>query len=180
MQFEWTGKNADFRQILALQKENLISAVSDPSEGFVTLEMDESSLDAMRGPYQHVIAREGEKLAGYALVMLPGYADSFPLLDPMIRFIRQAYYQDQRVAELRYFIMGQICVAADFRQQGVFRELYRQLRTQMQSGFDLVITEVSRANPRSLQGHKAVGFRSLRIPGQPAAADWDIIGWNWQ
>lgn len=180
MQFDWTDKSADFRQILTLQKENHISTVTDPTEGFVTLEMDETLLEAMRGQYKHVIAKDGARIAGYALVMLPDFAGRFPLLEPMVAFIRQAYYMDQPVAELRYFIMGQICVAAAYRQQGVFRELYNQLRSQMQPAFDIVITEVSTANPRSLMGHKAVGFRSLEIPGQAASAEWDIIGWNWQ
>lgn len=66
--------HSDLEQILALQRSNLPGAASTETqdkEGFVTLEYSVAILEAAPGQYRHVIAKDGEQVVGYALVLLP-------------------------------------------------------------------------------------------------------------
>ena len=58
--------------------------------------------------------------------------------------------------------MGQICVAKNYRNQGIFRGLSNAMKAHVQPEFDSIITEVDAKNTRSLQAHYAVGFKELK------------------
>lgn len=179
-----TDKPEDFEQIIALQKKNHISQVDQQlweTEGFVTLEFDIDKLEQIRGQYFHVVAKSGNKLAGYALVMLPASRGRFHFLEPMFATIEAAVFKGEPVKGKKYFVMGQICVDSDFRNKGVFRELYYKLREQMRQDFDFVVTEVSVKNSRSVSAHKQLGFRNINDQQTEITAnDWEVIAWDWQ
>ncbi len=60
-----------------------------------------------------------------------------------------------------FIVMGQICVAKNFRGQGVFRGLYKSMQVFTKDIFGSVITEVDIKNSRSMNAHKAIGFKEL-------------------
>jgi hypothetical protein len=151
------------------------------TDGFVTLEFDLAILDKMRGSYRHVIARSGEQLVGYSLVMLPGCRDDFQFLAPMFKTIDEAVFNGEAVRGKKYFVMGQICVDQAYRNMGIFRGLYYKLRDQMLPDFDFVVTEVSVKNTRSVSAHKQIGFININN-GQTEAGtgEWEVIAWDWK
>ena len=57
--------------------------------------------------------------------------------------------------------MGQVCVAKEFRGQGVFHQLYAAHKSLLSKQYNYCITEVSTRNLRSLQAHFVVGFELL-------------------
>ena len=57
--------------------------------------------------------------------------------------------------------MGQICIAKNYRKQGIFRGLYHFYKAELQYQFNYLITEVAAINPRSMQAHEAVGFKII-------------------
>jgi predicted GNAT superfamily acetyltransferase len=75
--------------------------------------------------------------------------------------------------------MGQICVDAAYRGQGIFRDLYHALKSQMEHDFDFVVTEVSDKNQRSVLAHQQVGFRDINDIPLPKTDEWEIIAWDW-
>jgi L-amino acid N-acyltransferase YncA len=166
------GEDRDYAQVLALQGSNHVDTpgVAGGGDGFVSLAYTAQTLDLVRGPYRHVLAKDGGMVAGYALVMLREHGAVFPELGPMLAVA------DQALGARPYFVMGQVCVAQAYRGQGIFDGLYDALRAQMSAHFPLVVTEVSRANPRSLRAHERVGFRPL---GADPQSPWVVQAWDW-
>ena len=91
-----------------------------------------------------IIAKDDDQLAGYALVMTTGCRHLVPDLEPMFKQFDSLNYQGRPLSELRYYVMGQICVAREYRGQRVFDGLYDKHRELMKDRYDLVITEISR------------------------------------
>jgi RimJ/RimL family protein N-acetyltransferase len=58
----------------------------------------------------------------------------------------------------------------------LFDALYRGHRAHYAGRFELIITEVSTRNPRSLRAHARVGFEELHR-FRDATDEWSIIGW---
>lgn len=172
------------QQILDLQARNLADHLS-PSEvveqGFVTLRHDLPLLERLCGPYRHIIALDGDRVVGYALVMLKEFGRDFPLLVSMFDRINRLTFGDRRLAETSYFVMGQVCVEKEYRGKDlrVFDRLYEGLKEQMSGDFDLVVTEVSSRNPRSSKAHARVGFQPADRYSDEKDA-WEIIVWDWR
>lgn len=173
----------ELQQIIALQECNQPKRVAQEkqgTEGFVTVVHDLALLKRMNNPYPHMLAKTADgRLAGYALVMLKSFADEIPVLVPMFQAIDQQSYRGKPLAQTPYFVMGQICVAEEFRGKGVFRGLYQALRNQMQPHFPLIITEVATRNVRSLQAHHAIGFQPLHLYSA-FGEEWEIMLWDWR
>ena len=67
------ASSSDLTGILDLQSRNhaiQLSREEIKNEGFVTLHHNEQLLDKMNTPYPHIIAKDGEQVVGYALVLL--------------------------------------------------------------------------------------------------------------
>jgi hypothetical protein len=80
---------------------------------------------------------------------------------------------------MKYYVMGQICVAENYRGQGVFDGLYQKHREKYSSQFDLLITEVSKRNTRSMKAHERVGFKTVHS-FRDHTDEWNIILWDWR
>ena len=162
-------------QILTLQKENLAANVDEKersTEGFLTVVHNFELLDQMNEKCAHILAKEEDVLAGYALCMHPEFADEIPVLKPM--FEKLVSLLDESI---RYIVMGQICVSKTYRKQGIFRGLYNFMRSELNTQYDSIITEVDSENNRSLQAHYAVGFTDLLVYNS-GGRQWHLIRWE--
>ena len=74
--------------------------------------------------------------------------------------------------------MGQICIAKNYRKQGIFRGLYHFYKAELQYQFNYLITEVAAINPRSMQAHEAVGFKIIDTYEADGIV-WNIMDWDW-
>lgn len=161
--------------ILKLQKQNLPDSLSKSeieNEGFLTVVHTFEILKQMNDCCSHIIAKKGDEVVGYALCMHPKFADGIEVLRPMFSEINKIIS-----GNLKYIIMGQICVDKNYRKKGIFRGLYGFMSQELKANFDIIITEVNAKNVRSLNAHKAVGFQVLK----EYSADnknWVIISLN--
>jgi len=170
--------DADLLGILDLQQANLETAISMEelkSEGFVTVRHDLDLLRAMNNPYPHIIAKEREKVIGYTLVMLATFGNAIPVLVPMFEQINSMVYENIKLAEAKYFVMGQVCIAKGYRGQGVFAKLYEKMSVEMSSDFEFVITEIAARNKRSLRAHEKVGFKELKSYSDADGEQWVMV-----
>jgi GNAT superfamily N-acetyltransferase len=166
----------ELEEILVLQRENLARALTREqaaAEGFVTVEHDIGLLRRMHTLAPSIVARDGKALAGYALVMPVECRAWIPVLEPMF----------QRMEALglfreRFYVMGQICVAAGWRGKGVFDLLYQAHRQGLRGAFDAVVTEVAVRNGRSMRAHQRVGFEVIDRY-RDATDDWALLRWDW-
>ena len=173
----------DLEQILVLQQKNhpeKLSTDEIQKEGFVTVQHDFETLEAMNAEYPHVIAKKEGEVIGYALVMLQNFRNRIPVLFSLFEKIDRINYQDKLIKSYRYFVMGQVCIAKGFRGLGIFQKMYVQLRDQMSSDFDFVITEVACNNPRSIRAHEKVGFKTVYQYVSSKGEEWAIVLWDWR
>lgn len=173
-----TAKTAqDLQGILDLQQLNLAKSISKKEfneQGFVTVEHDFETLRRMNSPHPHIIAKSGEKVVGYALTMLKEARAFVPVLDPMFGQIDELSFEGKLLKHSKYLTMGQICIAKEFRGQGVFYQLYDFYKKQFAGVFDYVVTEVSERNKRSLRAHAKAGFEVLHRFSDKTD-DWVLI-----
>lgn len=174
----------DLALILRLQKANLpgsISVAESRDQGFVSVEHDIETLSMMNAPYPHIIAVDDKVLAGYCLVMLQEMREHIDLLKPMFEIIDKQSISGQSLRDLRYFVMGQVCVHKAYRGRGIFYKMYDHMRELMAGSFDMVITEISSHNSRSLRAHENQGFKTLHKFIDPVTAHpWEIVYWDWR
>lgn len=165
-------------QILGLQKDNLKSTLVSEEQlkdGFVTINHNIELLEELNAPYHHIIAKDGPMVVGYALVTPPDKVSCIPLLQSTVDELHDVFYNQNRVLDLKYFIMGQVCIEKTYRGQGIFGGLYREMRKRMKPNFDIIITEISTNNKRSMHAHKKEGFKILKIH-QNNGVNWAIVG----
>jgi len=132
----------------------------------------------MNHPHPHVIAKKNDLVVGYALVMLPGFGNTIPVLRPMFNKIDTLHFKNKPLIHTNYFVMGQICVDKTCRRQGVFSGLYQQMKVQMSTKFECIVTEVATRNTRSMNAHQYVGFEVVDVY-TVAEEEWAIVAWDW-
>jgi len=182
VQFTTAKDKNDVQQILDLQCINLPINISDSEakeQGFVTVHHDFELLSAMNAPYPHIIAKDGDQVIGYTLVMLKDFGDKIPVLQPMFEKTNSLQYNGDSLKETPYFVMGQVCVDKAYRGQGIFAGLYQKMKTEMSPHFKYIITEIATRNTRSMRAHEKVGFETIHIFQTPEE-EWAIVAWDWR
>lgn len=181
IKFTTVKDKKDIQQILALQFTNLphnITHLEAKDQGFVTVHHDFEILAAMNEKYPHVIAKDGDQVIGYTLVMLKAFGDKIPVLRSLFEKINSLSYHGKFLKKTSYFVMGQVCVDKKYRGQGVFSGLYQKMKTEMSPHFDCIITEIATRNTRSMRAHEKVGFKTIDIFQAPEE-EWAIVAWDW-
>ena len=173
---------AELEQILRLQQANLAANVSEEvveSQGFVTAVHTLEVLEQMHALAPSIVAKDGQAVVGYALTMLTEARSLVPILEPMFRVFSSLAWRGRPLFSADFYVMGQTCVAAGHRGQGVFDALYQGHKACYATRFELIVTEISTRNRRSLRAHVRVGFTPLGRH-RDAVDEWLIVGWDWQ
>lgn len=177
VEYKVANSDDDLRQILKLQKDNLkenVTSAEAEQQGFVTCHHNFNLLKQMNHPYPHVIAKQAGKLAGYALVMLPAFSGQIPEITSLFKQINQLQWKGQTLQKSKYFVMGQVCVAKNFRGKSVFTGLYQHMFKIMQPHFDFIITDIAISNTRSIRAHEKVGFVNIKNYSDELE-DWSVV-----
>lgn len=180
LQFTTVSNPLEVEQILALQAQNLAPVLSPEtmaSQGFVTVRHDPAVLQRMNEAAPAIIAKNGDVLAGYALVMPREFATAVPILLPMFDMLKGLSWRGESLrSNPRWFVMGQICVAEGYRGQGIFDGLYLKMKEVYHPHYDFTVTEVAERNTRSMRAHERVGFETLHIyPDETTGEVWRVI-----
>ena len=126
MKLKLAESENELNQILDLQNENHYKNVSNKlkkTDGFVTVRHNMGLLTEMNNRAKQVIAIENGKVIGYALAMLKDYKSLIPELIPMFNVFESIKYENSKLNELNYYLMGQICIAKKYRGKGIFQAL---------------------------------------------------------
>jgi ribosomal protein S18 acetylase RimI-like enzyme len=173
---------SELSEILKLQEVNLfqnLSAQERSVQGFVTVRHTLEQLSAMNDLAAHVIAKDGDQVAGYILAMTKGCSDFIPLLIPMFDQFDLLKLEGRPISDRNYLVIGQICVGKEYRGQGLVDRMYAEYASRFGEKYDFGITEIATANLRSLKAHQRVGFRTIHR-FRDAIQEWDIVIWNWK
>ena len=171
--------DADLLGILALQQQNLaihLSPEEVADQGFVTVVHNLDILRRMNNAGAHTIAKDGDRVVGYALTMLPQFRSDIPVLVSMFDRLDLMEWKGKSLLHTAYFVMGQVCVAKECRGQGVFDRLNQGLKDFNSARFELVVTEISRRNTRSLRAHERFGFQIMQeFTDEEHGEEWVIV-----
>lgn len=175
IEFKQASSLQELQQVLDLQRANLrrsVSATEKEREGFLTVEHNLEQLRKMNEVCGHILAKEDDVLAGYALCMHPLFSGDIEVLRPMFEQVERILPDLES-----YMVMGQICIRKEYRGKGIFRGLYDHMKKALAPEYASIITEVDRTNIRSLAAHRAIGFVpvcSYTSGGQ----EWEVIRLN--
>lgn len=180
VKFTTVSSPEEVRQILDLQKKNLaasLSAETIASQGFVTVQHDPAVLQRMNAAAPAIIAKDGDQVVGYALVMPREFASEVPILLPMFEMLDGLSWKSKPLRDNpRWFVMGQICVAEGYRGAGIFDGLYLKMKEVYRPQYDFTVTEVAERNARSMRAHERVGFQTMHIyPDATTGEVWRVI-----
>lgn len=172
---------SDLEQILVLQQKNLkehLSAEERKSQGFLTLSHSLEILHAMHSMAPSIVIRDQDVIVAYALTEMPACRHLMPGLEPMFELIDTLDYKGRPLSSYLYYTMGQICVDEQYRGRGLFDQLYEHHRQIFAPTYQLLITEISTSNTRSLQAHRRVGFEELSVH-RDDLDEWSLVVWDW-
>ena len=172
----------ELQQILDLQQQNLpknISAEELRSQGFVTFQHDLETLQQFHQMAPSVIVKDDEKVIAYALTVVNEARHIFPPMKSMFVLLETLQWKGKPFHDFRYYEMGQICVAKEYRGKGVFEMLYQQHKRSYSHKFDLLVTQISTKNHRSLRAHKKVGFETAVVE-KDELDEWVTVVWDWR
>jgi L-amino acid N-acyltransferase YncA len=175
--FSFNLQDLHLQQILELQKMNLRSALSASEieeQGFVTLQYTFEQLEKMHRVTPHLAVLSEDKVAGYALAMPRQYGHYFPELETMFETIDAEILNKMPEMEKDYLVMGQICIAKEFRGMGLFQQLYDVYLKRYMPLYGMVVTEISTMNKRSMRAHKKVGFVEVATHTDSEGITWVI------
>ncbi len=172
---------SELKGIKTLQEENLkrnLSYEEAEVQGFVTAEYSIEFLQTLHHASPSVIAKEGDLVVGYALVALKSIRHQHDLLSDLFDSIDKIEYNDQLLKYSNYVVVGQLCIAKDYRGRGLVQQMYQYFKARLSGKFDYCLTDIAENNPRSLKSHLKTGFLivdTLHYGG----IDWNIVLWDW-
>lgn len=171
----------ELQQIYDLNQQNLkqnISAEEREQEGFVSWLYSIDLLQQMHQLAPSIIVKDDNKVVGYALATLPEARVFHPDLEEMFKGLETVTYKSQPLFDYRFYCMGQICVAKEYRGQGLVNSLYQMHKEVYRPQYNFLLTEISTRNPRSQKAHEKVGFRTIHTRTD-SMDEWNVVVWEW-
>lgn len=176
-----TSKN-ELDQIHQLNLKNLKQNLKEEEQiahGFVTWVYPPLLLEQMNELAPSIIVKDDEVVAGYALTTLKESSVFHPDLETMFHNLNLVDYNGRPLFSYRFYCMGQICVAKEYRRRGIVKQLYDKHRDVYADRFDFILTEVSTRNKPSIAAHEKLGFKTIYTYSD-AMDEWNVVIWDWK
>ena len=171
----------ELEQIQELNHQNLkanLSPNEQLEEGFVSWPYPLKLLEEMNRLAPSIIVKQEDEVVGYALVTLVEASAFHEDLKLMLANIKAVHYKGRPLAQYKFYLMGQVCIKKGFRGKGVFNLLYQEHKKVYGKDYELLVTEISAKNKRSLKAHEKMGFETIhkyKIDDD----EWIVVAWNW-
>ena len=166
------------RDLQALNLKQNITAEEAFEQGFLTAAFTLEYLQQMNAASPAIIAKDGDKVVGYALVATKEIRKGHDLIEGLFDAIDECKYDGKLLREVNYVVVGQLCVAKEYRGQDLVQKLYGHFRDCISNEFTYLVTDVAKANVRSLKAHKKRGFQVINEL-MYGGFGWDIVLWDW-
>ena len=171
----------ELEQIQELNHRNLkqnLSVEEQMQEGFVSWPYSLELLEQMNGLAPSIIVKQEEEVVGYALVTLVEASAFHEDLELMLANVNAVQYKGKPLAQYDFYLMGQVCVKKGFRGKRVFNLLYQEHKKIYSKDYELLVTEISAKNKRSLKAHEKLGFEIIH-KYKIDEEEWIVVAWNW-
>ena len=142
----------DFPAILDLQSKNLFDNLAPQAraDGFLSVAFTREMLAEVIEDIAIVKAYTAEGLIGYHMAQTLEFNARFPLLAAIIARFGQIEFKEKKLSQYSTFISGPLCIAHEYRGQGVHLGMSNLLLEIVRPRFEVGVTFISENNPRSL------------------------------
>ena len=171
----------ELQGIKKLQDANLLNNMGkeeSDKEGFLSADYSMEFLEKMHDACPSIIAKDRDRVVGYALVAIKEVRNHHDLLADLFNTIDTHSYKNNPLKDEKYVVVGQLCVAKDYRGQGLTKRLYNHFRECLSNDYYYCLTDVAIANNRSLAAHLSTGFVVISSISYGGIA-WNIVLWDW-
>lgn len=159
----------------ALNRKTNLSEDEKRTQGFVSWTYELDLLQKMNACCPSIIAMDGEILAGYALVAVPEARSFHNELDLLLKKIEAFPYLGKPIQDYAFYMIGQLCVAKEYRGLQLSDKMYEFHQQYYQSRFDIMVTTVVLENARSIRVHERAGFDTISDI-EDHFGTWRVIG----
>jgi hypothetical protein len=171
----------ELEQIQILNQQNLKQNLSEDEmlqEGFVSWNYSLELLEKMHQLAPSAIVKDGDEVIGYALVTLKEARCFHVDFEKMITNLQPVIYESKPLMSFHFYLMGQVCIHKNYRGKGVFPLLFQQHKISYGNQYELLVTEISAKNHRSLKAHEKIGFKNIFAYSE-GIDEWNVVAWNW-
>lgn len=166
------------RDLQALNLKQNITSEEAIEQGFLTAAYTIAFLREMNAGSPSIIAKDDDKVVGYALVTTKDIRKGHDLIEGLFDAIDACEYNGKLLRDVNYVVVGQLCVAKEYRGQDLVQRLYGHFRECLSNEFTYLVTDVAKVNIRSLKVHKKRGFQVINELTY-GGFGWDIVLWDW-
>jgi hypothetical protein len=174
----------EINSLLALQQENLrvnLDTQTIDSQGYVSFLYNPTIINRMKADEPQIIGRAENQIVGYALVATIEAMATIEIALPMLDMIETLNFLGKPCKEQKYYIVGQVCVKAGYRGQGMLEGIYAEHRRVFSDKYDFAVTEIAVDNQRSLAAHHRIGFKTMHIFFDAVnGKEWHIVAWDFK
>jgi hypothetical protein len=175
-------QTTEIDSLLELQQENLrvnLNTQTIDSQGYVSFVYNPTIINRMRADEPQIIGRADNQVVGYALVATIGAMSTIEIALPMLQMIEELSFLGKPCKEQKYYIVGQVCVKAGYRGQGMLEAIYAEHRRVFSEKYDFAVTEIAVDNGRSLAAHHRIGFKTIHVFFDAVnGKEWHIVAWD--
>ncbi len=146
---------SDINEILKLQSLNLFTNLSEVERaaGFVTTPFTVKQIKALLSQTGVFVAEKEGMIAGYVFAGNWDFFSQWAIFPYMVSRFPQLEFQGTQINASNTFQYGPVCIAQTLRGGRVFPELFETMRSSFSSRFQIGVTFINKANPRSLAAH---------------------------
>jgi RimJ/RimL family protein N-acetyltransferase len=152
------GRLTDLTELVELNHKWFKPNLADIENGFLSVTYDTTFFEEIiRNEDLMLFTRKG-KILGYVLV-------NTVLMTPHIDSVRNEYYNNRPENKSKSIAFSyQIIVDKELQGTGFFIEAQKEYFNYFRTKYDLLVSTVSKENPRSVAAHKKAGWTFIDTP----------------
>jgi hypothetical protein len=149
------GTIADIDQVLLLQDKYLLANMPEinRSEGFVTTPFSVEQLKEIISFKGFFVAEDDKKIVAYVVVCSWDFFTRFPIFAYMASRFDGINFEGLKMDTTNTFEYGPICIDSEYRNKGVFQDLFEAMCAGMKDRYKVGVTFINKLNQRSFSAH---------------------------
>jgi predicted GNAT superfamily acetyltransferase len=154
----------DYAVILNLQSANYIANLSshERAQGFLSAQFTPEQTSQLAKDLGTIVAVIDDQIVGFVCAFRNEFETGSPVIAKMLESYDCFTLEARPLRAFKSYIYGPVCIAREYRGQGLLRGLYEAQKKGLAGQFEIGVAFVSRSNPHSLDAHvKGLGMTEV-------------------
>jgi hypothetical protein len=154
----------DYAAILNLQSANYVAnlSVHEREQGFLSAQFSPEQTAQIAKDVGTIVAVIDDQIVGFVCAFRNEFETGSPVIAKMLESYDRMIFEGRTLNSFRSYIYGPVCIAREYRGQGLLRGLYEAQKKDLAGQFEIGVAFVSRSNPHSLAAHvKGLGMSEV-------------------